>query len=201
MRVPFGALELTWWMLPLLLLVSLALSAFLSAVFIPAARGRPTAGSAADSLVFQYPPVARWGLACLVVGGLGTLSAIALAQPPRDSVDTICLILGYAITGLLGLPLWEYVRFSLTVGPDGLHCRWAWRGRQFVRWEDVVDVSFDNPMGRFTVRSSDGCAVYVPVNVGGVGTFLVMCERWLAPSQLEPARAAYIFFGRAFPYE
>jgi hypothetical protein len=195
------ALVVTPWMVALWILAPIVSIALVCAS-VAAARRRPTADSGASTLVFRYSPRFRWGAVCFVLGLLGAVTGLILAHPPQDRADTIAIILSYAMFGSLGgVLLWDVCRFRLEVGPDGIDCCSPWRSRRFIKWADVVDVSFNSPAGWFEVRATDGRAVRLPALVGGLEAFLEACERRLKPSQLEPSLRAYLFLGRRFPKE
>jgi hypothetical protein len=192
----------TWWMVALWVLVPVASIALVCATVAAARRVRPTADPAAGSLVYRHPPLLRWGSVCFAVCGFSAVTAMVVVHPPKDGAEAIYFILAYAMFGSLAAALvWDVFRFRLVVGPEGLDCRSPWRRRRFIQWADVSVVSFNNPLGWFEVRATDGRLVRMPALVGGLGAFLEACEGRLAPGQLEPALSAYIFLGRTFPDE
>jgi hypothetical protein len=116
---------------------------------------------------------------------------MVVVHPPRNRGDTVAVVLSYAMFGSLAAALvWDVFRFRMVVVPAGLDWRSPWRRRQFIRWADVADVSFNSPLRWFEVRATDGRTVRLPALVGGLGAFLEACEGRLTPSQLQPALAA-----------
>ena len=168
---------------------------------VAAARARtPLSDSDSGSLTFRYPPWLRWGSVCLAIAAPFGLTVLLIAYPPSDVDNTFCVVLLYIMAGALtGTLVWDCLRFRMEVGSEGLDCRSPWRRRRFIRWADVVDVSFNGPQGWFEVRATNGHFVRLPALVGDLDAFLEKCERHLTPIQLEPALMAYIFLGRPFP--
>lgn len=181
--------------------VGLALLAFLRAATVAARRDSPTTDPDSGTLAFHYTFWLRWGSVGFAAGLLAAVTFLVVVHPPEED-EAVYVALSYALFGSLGAVLvWDVFRFRLEVGSEGLDRRSAWRRRRFVRWEEVVDVSFNGPHGWFEVRTTDGQKVRVPALIGGLGDFLAACERRLTPAQLEPARTAYIYLGRVFPGE
>jgi Bacterial PH domain len=195
----FGALVITPWDVALWILGPVVSIVLVCVIVAAARRGNP-ADPAADTLVFRYPPRWRWWSVCFALAPLGVITGMVVAHPPQDWEDVIYIALSYAMFGgLSGVLLWDVFRFRLEVGPDGFDCRSPWRPHSFIRWTEVVDVSFNSPLGWFEVRATDGRAVRLPALVGALETFLERCEQRLTPSQLEPSRPAYTFLDRTFP--
>ncbi len=194
------ALVVTPWMVALWMLGPVVSIALVCATVAAARRRIPAADPAADTLVFRYPSRWRRGSVCFALGLLGAVTGMVVAHPPRDWEDVVYIALSYVMFGSLGgVLLWDVCRFRLEVGPDGFDCRSPWRPHRFIRWAEVVDVSFNSPLGWFEVRATDGRDIRLPALVGALEMFLERCEQRLTPSQLEPALRAYIFLDRPFP--
>jgi hypothetical protein len=198
----FEGFELTWWMVAMWILAPVLMIAWMCASIHAARRGKPTAGPVLGSLVFRYPPFMRWGSICVAVGALVGITGLVVIHPPQDPGDTFAIVCMYVVSAAVtGALLWECVRLRLVVGPDGLEFRSPWLRRQFIGWGDVVDMSFNGPLGWFDIRATDRRGIRMPAQVGGLEAFLEACEQRLTPGQLERALAAYLFLGRTFPGE
>lgn len=151
--------------------------------------------------MFRYSTRLRAGACAVALGSQVPVAVMVGLHPPKDEAGIVSIGLSHVMFATLGgVLVWDVFRFRLTVRADGLDCRSPWR-RRFVRWADVVEVAFNGPVGWFEVRAVNGTSVRLPTLVGGLDEFLGMCERHLAPGQLEPARLAYVFLGRPIPGE
>ena len=196
------ALVVTPWMVALCILAAV-MSFFLPfALSAAARRGGATVNPATDSLEFRYQSYMRWGSICVAIGVLVGITVMVVVHPPKNLDETVAIIMMYAVsTVLTGALVWECVRFRVVVGSEGIECRSPWQRRRFIRWGDVVNVSFDNQLGHFDIHTTGRRGIRVPALVGGLGTILEACERRLTPNQLMPALRAYVLLGRRFPEE
>jgi len=163
-----------------------------------ARRGTPT--PTADGLVFRHSAVFRGlALALAVLPPVG-ITALLFVVPIKDDGDIWAIVGLYGLFLVLGLPLlWETQRYALVVTSQGLDCRSPWRGRFFIRWDDVERVSYSGVNSWFVIHAATGQTFRVSVFVAGVADFLAECERHLSPAQLFQAVPGYRYIGRAFP--
>jgi hypothetical protein len=125
---------------------------------------------------------------------------LVLFNPPKKEGDVYAVAFLYGLFGVLSAPLlWEALRFALVVSPEGLDCRSPWRGRRFLAWDEVAEVSFSAMNSWFVVRGADGWKFRVSVLVPGLNAFLEQCEKHLPPEALAKAEPGYLRVGRPFP--
>jgi hypothetical protein len=164
-----------------------------------AQKGRPTFSPDDGALRFRYSLAIR-GLAIImafVVPAGVVLLAMTRKMQTDDpwTVPAIC-----ALFAALGAPVWwEAFRFSLIICPKGLDCSSPWKGRHFIAWNEITQVSFSSINSWFVIKSATGRSFRVSLFVSGIPEFLAQCERYLPPAALTKARHGYAEVGREFP--
>src|SRR5262249_28963227 len=111
---------------------------------------------------------------------------LILTPPPQPALPGTLAILScsvYALCAALAIPMvWDFARFRLAVGPEGLRFKFAWSRHQFVRWEDI-DYFEQAPFG-YIIRLIDRSKVDLSSLVGGLDAFWESCKRCLPPEKL-----------------
>jgi hypothetical protein len=173
-------------------------TAILSGLVIWAARRADPEVGAGGTILFRYgllPP----GLCLLLPFGMPLVFvAIGLARPDKVGVGP-GLAVGVAFCLMASPFWWETSRYAMVVSPDGIDCRSPWRGRQFVRWDEVEEVRYSSISSWFVLRPRGHRTFRIPTLVSGLSAFLEECERHLPPEALRRARAGYGEVGRPFP--
>jgi len=165
-----------------------------------AIRGRPKVDPQGGILLFRYSTASR-GVAILLALCFALILFVAPFRiPVKDESDAEAMIGMVVVSVALAGPLlWETMCFSVIVSPEGLDCRSPWRGKSFISWRDVEDVSYGAICKWFIIRTTDGRTFRVPFWVSGISEFLAKCEYHLGPSILRRAKTAYQEIGRRFP--
>jgi hypothetical protein len=168
---------------------------------LAAHRGRPTIISDEGTLLFRYSVLFR-GFARFAMFGIPlAITALGFSRPPKNQDDLRAFIGMYALFAVLTIPLWwEATRFALILTTEGLDYLSPWRGRQFIAWDEIEELSYSLLCQWFIVRAKDGRRIRVSMLVSGVSAFLAECEQHLHPSSLIGAKAGYGLVGRTFPY-
>jgi hypothetical protein len=181
-------------------IIAVVVVTFLAVLMGAAQRGKPTADPSTGLLVFRHNILLR-GFALFTAFGIPIgITALVIAKPPKNQDDYLAIFGLYALFAALGGPLlWETMRFALVVGPDGLDGRSPWRGRNFFRWEEVEQVSYNPLLGWFVIRGAGGRKIRVSALVTGLNAFLEACEKRLPPDKLRRAKGGYNVLGRPFP--
>lgn len=181
------------------LIIAVPVIGFLGLLMWAAQRGRPVAGPG-GTLVFRHSLLLR-GFSLLMAFGIPIgITVLMFFNPPKNESDVGAIIGLYALFGLLSAPLlWESMRFALTVTPAGLDCRSPWRGRRFLPWEDVKEVSYNATNSWFVIRARDGWKFRPSILVPGLAKFLEECEKRLPLSALANAEEGYRRVRRPFP--
>jgi hypothetical protein len=149
-------------------------------------------------LVLRYSSWTR-GCILVVVNAVAVGLAIAVLWNPPELPGAVGVAGLYAI--ILAL-VWDCLRFRLLVSPEGLDCRSPWRGRHFVTWDDVEQLSYNVRDQSFTIYSLAGYRFRVPtwgMALAGIDLFLEQCEQHLPLETLWPARDGYTALGRESP--
>jgi hypothetical protein len=181
-------------------IVSVVVIAAMVMLFSVANRGQPSASSGTGRLVYRYPEAIQMLAFVLAVVPPMLVTALWVAMPPKNPGEYRVVILLYALGIVISGPLlWELVRFSMAVGPDGIEGRSPWRGRQAILWREVAGLSYNPILGYLVVRTHDGCKFRVSLLVGGLNSFLETCERHLPVDTLRRAKSVYNTLGRPFP--
>jgi len=180
-------------------MIGLAVACLLSILFWAARKGQPTVGTENGTLMFRYHGLFR-GFA--LVGAFGiplAIFALGVSFPTRE--DQLWAILGVvALFAGIGIPLWwEATRYALIVSPEGLNCRSPWRGRLFLPWEEVEEVSYSSMNSWFVIQARGRRKFRVPLFISGIPAFLDQCEQHLDPTSLSRAKTGYTLVGRPFP--
>jgi hypothetical protein len=180
--------------------VAAAVSGLLGLLAWAARRGTPKSDPATGTLLFRHSPLFR-GFALFSAFGVPLgITVLVIFNPPKKDGDTVAILGLYLLFGVLSAPLlWGSMRFALTVSPDGLDFRSPWRGRRFVSWNEVEEVTYRDTHSWFVVRTTDGWTFRVSVLIPGLSEFLAACERHLPPADLAGAWAGYARLGRPFP--
>jgi hypothetical protein len=183
------------------LIVAVPVIGFLGLLMWAAQRGRPVEGPG-GTLVFRHGLLLR-GFAMVMAFGIPLgITILVLFNPPKKEGDLTAIVCLYALFGVLSAPLlWEAMRFSLTVSPEGLDCRSPWRGHRFLPWEEVKEVSYNATNSWFVIRARDGWKFRPSILVPGLAKFLEACERRLPLSALANAEEGYRRVRRPFPRE
>jgi hypothetical protein len=165
-----------------------------------AQRGKPRSDPETETLIFRHSILLR-GFAMFAGFGIPIgITILMFFHPPKHEGDVWAIIGLYALFGVLSAPLlWESLGFALVVSPEGLDCQSPWRGRQFILWDEVEDISYSSMNSWFIIRATDGWKFRVSVLVPGLSHFLEQCERHLPLSVLADARPGYLRVGREFP--
>lgn len=183
-------------------IVSLLLVVFMGILMGAAQHGKPTVEPGTGFLGFRHHLLLRSFSLLMAFGIPIGITILVFIKPPTNQRDYIAIFGLYALFAVLTVPLlWESMRFSLVVGPEGLDCRSPWRARQFYRWEEVEKLSYNFLLGLFVIHAVGGRKFRVLVLVPGLNAFLEACERRLSPDKLKRAKAGYDQLGRAFPGE
>lgn len=129
-------------------------------------------------IVLRYVGLPRWTLiGCAYLFGAGTtvLLAAALfgALEPKD-VRAICI----AAPLLMSMGIWAAMelRVDLELDRDGVRGRTAWRGRQGLRWDEIVKVRWSGVMQCFTLVDREGECVRVCRYLRGAHALLPLLE-------------------------
>ena len=171
-------------------------------LFSAAKRGQPSASRSTGLLVYRYPEAMQMLAVVLAIVPPMLVTALLVAMPPKSAEDYKAVFSLYALGAVVAGPLlWEAVRFSMAVGPDGIEGRSPWRGRQAIPWAEVAGVSYNPILGYFVVRAQDGRKFRVSPLVGGLNAFLETCERYLPVEKLRRAKGGYNTLGRPVPTE
>jgi hypothetical protein len=173
------------------------------ALLMWAARiGRPRVDPETGALLFRHSAIFR-GFSLFAAFGIPLgITVLVIFHPPKKEGDVGAIISIYALFAVLSAPLlWESMRFALTVSAEGLDCRSPWRGRRFIAWDEVQDISFSKINSWFIIRAADGWKFRVSTFVPGLTHFLEACEDHLRAVALEQARPGYELLGRPFPRE
>jgi hypothetical protein len=182
------------------LLVPVGVFTFLGLLTWAACLGRPRAAPATDTLVLRH---SLWLRGFALFSGFGIplgITVLVFVFPPKDTGDLGAILGVFCLFAFLSAPLlWESLRYALVVSPDGLACYSPWRGRAFVAWEEVVEVTYSQGNGWFVVHADDGYRFRVPVLVPGVTRFLAECERHLSLPALMKAAQGYRALRRPLP--
>src|SRR5262249_42054667 len=105
----------------------------------------------------------------------------------------------YALFGALSAPLlWESMRFSLTVSPEGLDCRSPWRPGRFVAWDEVQKLTYGGGGQWVVIHTQRRWKVCVCVPVSRRNQSLEQFEKHLPQEALAGARQGYQWVGRPF---
>jgi hypothetical protein len=181
-------------------IIAVTVSGFLGLLLWVAQRGRPAADPETGRLLFRHSILFR-GFALFAAFGIPLgITVLLLFNPPKKQSEVWAVLGLYVGFAVLSAPLlWESLRFALTVGPEGLDCRSPWRGRRFLPWEEVKEVSYSGMNSWFIIRATDGWKFRVSILVPGLSQFLARCEQHLPPEALEGAEAGYARVGRPFP--
>ena len=181
------------------LIVAVPAIGFLSLLLWAARRGRPAEGPGA-TLVFRHGLLLR-GFSLFAAFGIPLgITVLVLFNPPKQDGDVTAILCLYGLFAVLSAPLlWESMRFSLAVTPEGLDCRSPWRGHRFLAWHEVKEVSFNPTNSWFVIRAHDGWKFRPSILVPGLARFLEQCERHLPLSALANAVEGYRRVGRPFP--
>ncbi|VTR96740.1 hypothetical protein [Tuwongella immobilis] len=183
-------------------IVGVVVVTFLAILMGAAQRGKPTTDRSTGFLVFRHHILLRLFSLVAAFGIPLVLTALVIANPPENQSDTIAILGIYAMFGVLSAPLlWESMRFALVVSPEGLDCHSPWRGQQFIRWEEVEQVSYSSLLGWFVIRADGGRKFRVSAMIPGLNAFLEACEQRVSPAQLSRAKAGYTLLGRPFREE
>jgi hypothetical protein len=175
---------------------------FLNLMLLAAKRGQAKADPETGQLVFRHSMLFRgFAYFSAFVIPIG-ITILVLFQPPKNDRDVYAIIGIYALFAVLSIPLlWESIRFSLAVSPEGLACRSPWRGQLFIAWDDVEEVSYSLINCWFILRATNGEKIRVHLFVAGLNQFLEACETYLPPKKFDKARPGYRSIGRPFPGE
>jgi hypothetical protein len=178
--------------------IGVAVIGFLGLLMWAAQRGRPATDPRTGALLFRHSGLFR-GFSLFMAFGIPLgITVLVLFKPPEKQSDVYAIAGIYGLFFLLSFPLlWESMGFALGVTDEGLDCKSPWRGRRFVYWDEVVEVSFSG--GNFVIRAADGYKFRVSTFVPGLTAFLQRCERHLPPQALRGARDGYARVGRRLP--
>jgi len=165
-----------------------------------ALRGRPTVDPQGGTLLFRYSTAARRFAVALALCPTLFILALMLSRPIKDEWDVMALI-GVVVLfpSIAGPFLWEFMRWAVIVSREGLDCRSPWRGRKFIGWRDIEEVSYGANSKWFIIRTTQGRTFHVSIWISGISEFLANCEYHLEPSLLRRAKAGYHEIGRPFP--
>src|SRR5262249_58543406 len=124
-------------------MITVAVVGFLGLLAWAARRGKPRADPETGTLVFRHSILFR-GFSLLAAFGIPLgITALVLVNPPKKEGDVTAIVCLYALFGALSAPLlWESMRFSLTVSPEGLDCCSPWRAGRFVAWDEVQNLTY-----------------------------------------------------------
>ncbi len=181
------------------ILSGIVIVAVISLMIRVAKAGRPTPTDDGKALSFRHTGLFRgFALISLIVlpGGI-LLSDIFGETHPSDpwAIPFICgLLLAIATPMCL-----EAFRYALIVSPEGLDCHSPWRGRFFIAWGDVSQLSYSTINGWFVIKSKAGKSFRVHMFVSGLDEFLEQCERYLSLAALAKSKPGYDMVGRTFP--
>jgi Bacterial PH domain len=183
-------------------IVAAVLIAFQFILVVALVRSQPTVEPKTGFLVFRYHVLARGFVAVFAVGAPIAITALAIAKPPQDQDDYLALFGLFALSAALIVPmLWETMRFVLVVSPEGLDCRSPWRGRQFIRWDEVERMSHNSALSWYVIRAVGGRTIRVSTAVSGMRSFLLECLQQLPPDKLRWAKAVHTQPARPLPDE
>jgi len=182
-------------------LITVLVVAALTLLLIWAARReKPTADPVAGTLLFQHSGTFRGISIALTIMMVLFLMFLIFRVPIKTRQDVLALLGLFGFCLIPPVPLlWESFRYALIVSPKGLDCRSPWRGRRFLHWKDVEQISYSPINSWFIIRARDGWKFHVGIFVPGLGRFLQTCERHLKPSALAKAKLGYAQVGRTFP--
>jgi hypothetical protein len=181
-------------------LIFVAVTGMLALFCWAAQRGKPTADPETGTLLFRHSLLLR-GFALFAAFGVPlAITILVFFNPPKNEGDVWAIVGLYALFAFLSAPLlWESLRFALTTSPEGLDCQSPWRGRQFLYWDEIEEISYSSMNSWFVIRAVDGWKFRVSLLVPGLSDFLEECERHLSPEMLDNARTGYDRLGRTFP--
>jgi hypothetical protein len=180
-------------------MITVAVVGFLGLLTWAARRGKPRADPETGTLVFRHSILFR-GFSLLAAFGIPLgITALVLVNPPKKDGDVTAIVCLYALFGALSAPLlWESMRFSLTVSPEGLDCRSPWRPGRFVAWEEVQKLTYGGASQWFIIHTKDRWKFRVSIFVSGLNQFLEQFEKHLPQEALAGARQGYQWVGRPF---
>jgi hypothetical protein len=179
-------------------IINVAVIGTLGLLFWVARSGQPEIDVDAQTLVFRHSAWFRgFSLIATFVFPIGFTIVLLFSPKPEDPLSILVMNASFGLLG--GVLLWESFRFRLAVSADGLDCHSPWRGRRFLAWAEVEDVSYSLINMWFIIRANDGRKFRVHLFVCGLNSFLEKCEDHLPFRRLENAKSGYDQVGRAFP--
>jgi hypothetical protein len=136
-------------------------------------RKRATVGAVDGVAHLRYGPVFRWlSAALLVVPSVG-FSALAWANPPQTTGDTLAWLGLQAGFLVLGVPLvFEAFGVRHRVDRWGLHYRTPWSRERTIPWENVREITWSERARWWVVTTYDGDRARLPELLDGIDTFL-----------------------------
>jgi hypothetical protein len=150
-------------------------------------------------LVFRYHIALRILSTVLFFGTLLMVTVILYFNPPKNEGDVYAIIGVYALFTGLGLPLfWETHFFLMELDDDGLHCTSPWRGKFFIPWAEVRELTWTD-IGQYFILKGPDRWFRISQMVAGLSQFLAECEKRLPVEKLQGARKGYTRAGRTFP--
>lgn len=181
-------------------IITVAVLGFLALLTWAAQREKPHADPAAGTLVFRHSAIFRWFSYVMAFGIPVAITVLVIFNPPKKDGDVGAIIGLYALFAGLSAPLlWESLRFSLTLSPEGVDCRSPWRSGRFLPWNEVKELSYSAVNSWFIIYATDGWKFRVSILVPGLAALLEEFERRLPLSALTPAKLGYDRVGRPFP--
>jgi hypothetical protein len=164
---------------------------------VVAVFNRPRSGP--QTVVFGHHWAAR--LLALIFGPLLSIFfAVGTAiESPGPNETPIIAAIWAGTSVIIGLMYWETIRFAFALTPEGIDYVSPWRGRWFIPWSAVKELSYTRFPGMFLVRSDVGTARF-GLLVPKVGKLVEAVEQRLPVEQLKGAIDGYSAIGRYFPY-
>jgi hypothetical protein len=154
---------------------SAAVVAFMFFMMSRARAGQPTVDVARGEVCFRHGILMK-ALGLIACVGVPLFCIVFVFFKPPDSAEDWYAFWGLLIGfPLLGLPLaWESFRYALLVRDRGLECRSPWRGRQFIPWDELQEVSYCAMNMWFVLHATDGYKFRIHMYVPGVKTLIEM---------------------------
>ncbi|MBY0524144.1 MAG: ABC transporter permease [Gemmataceae bacterium] len=181
-------------------IISISVLAFMGLLLWAAQRERPVADPVAGTVRIRHSMVFRWfSYFMAFVPPLG-ITVLLFFNPPRKDGDVFAIVFLYLLFGGLSAPLlWESLCFSVVLSSEGLDCRSPWRGRRFIPWNEVQELSYGAVNSWFIIRTRAGDRFRVSILVPGLKLLLEQFEQRLPSKAMEGARLGYTRIGRPFP--
>ena len=132
---------------------------------------KPSIDPASGTEILQHSWLMRGVVLLFSVIPVALVILAFVTQAKGDDVYAILALLGLS-TLLVGLMLLENFRTRLIISATGIEQESPWRGRRFLRWDEIVEVRFSQMNCWFILLGPDGRKIRASTFLQGISALV-----------------------------